>query len=273
MRSTSVAQFNVTRRRMFETSCRELCRSAYRFVFPPACPLCHGEVAATSCEVDGRLVTPVLCDRCSAEAIPPPGNRCQKCGVSIGQFIRSEKGCSTCRNLSYRFDCVIRLGLYDGLLREACIRGKSSHTQPISAALANLLWLNERVTLEAVKPDLVVPVPRYWTRRLTQSHHQAETISRVLSQRLQVPHARTLLHKTRLTPDQSELTAAQRRLNLRGAFSVWFGQRQVIGKTILLVDDILTTGTTVNECTKTLLNAGAKRVVVAAIAVVPPYRH
>jgi ComF family protein len=178
-----------------------------------------------------------------------------------------------CRHLKYRFEQVIRLGLYDGLLRDACIRGKSSHTQPISAALANVLWLNERAALETAQPDLVVPVPRFWTRRLTQAHHQAETISRVLSQRLRLPHARTLLHKTRLTPDQSELSAAQRKQNLRGAFSVWFGRPQIVGKTILLVDDILTTGTTANECAKTLLKAGAQKVIVAAIAIVPPYRH
>lgn len=264
---------SLTRQQKLRTLCRDFCRSAYRFVFPPACPLCHDEVDAASREVDGRLVTPVLCEGCSAEVIPPLGNRCLKCGIPIGPFIRSEEGCSTCRNLSYRFDRVIRLGIYDGLLRDACIRGKSSHTQPISAALANLLWLSERENLEAVRLDLVVPVPRFWTRRLTQSHHQAETISRVLAQRLQVPHARTLLHKTRLTPDQSELTASQRRKNLRGAFAVWFGHRQISGKTILLVDDILTTGTTANECAKTLLKAGAKRVVVATIAVVPPYRR
>ncbi len=273
MKAAAMKAGGLMRPRSLRTSCRELCRSAYRFVFPPACPLCHDEVDASSCEVDGRLVTPILCDRCSSEIILAPGNRCLRCGVSLGPYVSSEQGCSRCRNREFRFDQVIRLGAYDGLLREACIRGKSSHTQPVSAALANALWLSERATLEAVQPDLVVPVPRYWTRRLTQAHHQAETISRVLSQRLRVPHARTLLHKTRLTPDQSELTATQRKLNLRGAFSVWLGQRQVAAKTILLVDDILTTGTTANECAKTLLKAGAKRVIVAAIAVVPPYRR
>lgn len=255
------------------TVCRELCRSAYRFVFPPACPLCHDEVEATSREVDGRLVTPILCNDCSAEIIPSLSNRCLKCGVSIGPYVSSENGCPHCRNRGFRFERVIQLGDYAGLLRDACIRGKSTHTQPISAALANLLWLTRRETFDAIQSDLVVPVPRFWTRRLTQSHHQAETISRVLARRLQVPHARTLLHKTRMTPDQSELTASQRRLNLRGAFAVRFGKHQLADRTILLVDDILTTGTTANECTKAILKAGAKRVIVATIAVVPPYRR
>ena len=258
---------------MGRTLFRGLCRSAYRFVFPPACPLCRREMDSASCEVDRRLITPILCGDCSSEILPPPGNRCVRCGLSLGQYVRSEEGCPQCRSQRYRFDRVIRLGTYDGLLRDACIRGKSSHMQPVSAALANLLWLNERAALEAVQPDFVVPVPRYWTRRLTQEHHQAETVSRVLSRCLRVPHARTLLHKVRLTPDQSELTAAQRKQNLRGAFSVWFGRRKIAGKTILLVDDILTTGTTANECSRTLLDAGAKSVVVATLAVVPPLRR
>ncbi len=247
-----------------------LCRAAYSFVFPPCCPLCHREMDSGTRVLEGRLVTPILCDECSAALLPPPGNRCRRCGVPLGPYVRGEDGCPTCRPRQFRFDRVIRLGLYDSLLRDACIRGKSPHLQPLSAALANLLWLTERTELEAVLADFVVPVPRYWTRRISQEHHQAETVSRVLARHLRVPHARTLLHKVRLTPDQSDLTAAQRKRNLRHAFAVWFGRRKIAGKTILLVDDILTTGTTADECARVLLRAGAKRVVVATIAVVPP---
>ena len=274
MTATSTTTKRLMLQRSLGTSIRGLCRSAYRFVFPPTCPLCHNEVDSASCEVDHQFVTPILCESCSTEIIPPPGNRCLRCGVSLGPYVSSEQGCPMCQSQQYRFGRVIRLGTYEGLLRDACIRGKASHTQPVSAALANLLWLNERAAFEESQLDFVAPVPRYWTRRLTQEHHQAETVSRVLSRRLRVPHARTLLHKTRLTPDQSELTATQRKQNLRGAFSVsWFGRHKIEGKTILLVDDILTTGTTVNECSQTLLKAGARQVIVAAIAVVPPIRR
>lgn len=255
------------------TSLRDLCRAAYRFVFPPCCSLCHRDVDTATREVHGQFITPTLCEICAADVVPAGENRCRRCGLTVGPYARSEDGCPTCRPREFRFDQVIRLGVYDGLLRAACIRGKSPRMQPLSAALANQLWLTERSELESVRADFVVPVPRYWTRRILQEHHQAETLSRILAQHLRVPHARTLLHKVRLTPDQSDLTAAQRKQNLRHAFAIWFGRRKIAGKTILLVDDILTTGTTANECARVLLRAGAKRVVVATIAVVPPQRH
>ena len=254
-------------------SLRELSRAAFRFVFPPCCPLCHRDVDSATREVCGRAVRPTLCGICAAEVVPATANRCRRCGLPLGKYLRSEAGCATCRPLKFRFDQVIRLGLYDGLLRAACIRGKAPYMQPLSAALANQLWLAERSELESVQADFVVPVPRYWTRRILQEHHQAETLSRILAQHLRVPHARGLLHKVRLTPDQSDLTAGPRKQNLRHAFAVWFGRHKIAGKTILLVDDILTTGTTANECARVLLRAGAQRVVVAAIAVVSPHRQ
>ena len=65
---------------MGRTMIRGLSRSAYRFVFPPACPLCRREMDSASCEVDGRFVTPILCESCSDEILPPPGNRCVQIG-------------------------------------------------------------------------------------------------------------------------------------------------------------------------------------------------
>ena len=252
----------------------EVCRAAYRFVFPPCCPLCHGEQASGSLRIQGQFVTPVLCDDCAAEIVPPRENRCRRCGLSLGPFITSDDGCPSCVPRQFRFDRVIRLGTYDDFMRDACIRGKAPHMQPLSAALANLLWLTEQADFEAVGIDLVVPVPRHWTRRVLREHHQAETLSRVLAKRLKRPHVRTLLRKVRLTPDQSDLPAAQRKENLRKAFAVSFvGRRIIANKTVLLVDDILTTGTTANECARTLLQAGAKQVVVAVLAVVPAVRR
>jgi ComF family protein len=165
---------------------------------------------------------------------------------------------------------VIRLGLYDDTLRTACIRAKASHQFPLAAALANLMWLHERDDLDAEQIDVVLPVPRHWTKQLLRPHHAAETIARVLAWRLSKPPARGLLRKIKWTPDQSELSAADRKVNLKDAFAVRSRFRSLADKTVLLVDDILTTGTTANECSRVLLSAGAAKVIVAVIAVVPP---
>ncbi len=79
-----------------------------------------------------------------------------------------------------------------------------------------------------------------------------------------------MLRKIKWTPDQSDLTAANRKLNLKDAFAVRPRPRSLAGKAVLLVDDILTTGTTANECTRALLKAGVAKVIVVVVAVVPP---
>lgn len=244
-------------------------RAALHFVFPPSCPLCQADVAEHVDKSGRHAVSPMLCAKCLGDVSKPRGNRCRRCGLPVGPYVRSDQGCSKCVSHKFRFQQVIRFGLYDDALRLACIRAKGSTQFPLAAALANQLWLSERLDLEAAQVDVIAPVPCHWTRRMMRPHHAAETISRVLARRLNKPLKRGLLRKIRLTPDQSDLPAAQRRLNLKGAFAVRSPLQSVADKTVLLVDDILTTGTTASECARTLLRAGAKQVVVAVIAVVP----
>ncbi len=248
----------------------QLGRAAFRFVFPPSCPLCHRDVELHERVDLGRSIAPVLCDLCSADMLPPPSRCCLRCGLLVGPHALIDDGCPHCRSQKFRFRRVIRVGLYDNLLRTACIRAKGTTQSPLAAALANLMWLQEQEELDAERIDVIVPVPRHWTRRLVKPHHAAETISRVLARRLGKPHGRGLLRKIKWTPDQSDLTAAHRKLNLKEAFAVRSRPRLLVGKTVLLVDDILTTGTTANECTRALLHAGVAKVIVAVVAVVPP---
>lgn len=244
-------------------------RAALQFVFPSSCPLCHADVADHGGDPQRHTVSPMLCGLCLGDVHKLRENRCRKCGMPIGPYLPSDKGCPKCDSQKFRFQQVIRLGLYDGTLRHACIRAKATTQFPLAAALANLLWLSEKIDLQAAQVDLVAPVPCHWTRRLLRPHHAAETIARVLAWRMKKPLHRTLLRKRRLTPDQSTLGATQRRLNLREAFVVQPRPQLYANKTVLLVDDILTTGSTANECARTLLRAGAKQVIVAVIAVVP----
>ena len=119
-----------------------------------------------------------------------------------------------------------------------------------------------------MNPDFVVSVPQFRGHRLTRVHHSAETMAAVLAERLELPFRRTLLRKPHRTPDQSALPRTGRLKNLHKAFSL--RRNSVIaGQRVLLVDDILTTGTTASECARTLRDAGAALVGVAVMAVVP----
>ena len=119
--------------------------------------------------------------------------------------------------------------------------------------------------MKTIGIDVVAAIPRFWLQRLVRRHNAAETLASALAGRLGVRFRRSALVKTRKTPDQTELPPTRRRKNLRGAFKVYL-PRAVAGRTVLLVDDVLTTGTTANEASKVMRRAGAKRVLVAVLA-------
>jgi ComF family protein len=112
-------------------------------------------------------------------------------------------------------------------------------------------------------PDLLLPVPLYVGRLRQRSYNQALLLARALGGSWQLPVASRLLLRVRPTPPQIQLKAAQRRRNLRGAFAL---RRSLQGERVLLIDDVMTTGATARECSRTLLDGGAGEVAVAVLA-------
>src|SRR5262249_7787698 len=113
--------------------------------------------------------------------------------------------------------------------------------------------------------DVVIPVPQHWARRMYRPHHAAETLGAAWAGRLQVPLATHILRKCRWTRPQARLTPTERRVNLRGAFQAAPAAGLSVAA-VLLADDVMTTGSTAHEAAKTLVQAGAARVVVAVVA-------
>jgi ComF family protein len=183
----------------------------------------------------------------------------------VGPNLETSAGCVHCRSDRFAFERVIRLGVYYNRMRSACLQAKSRQGRPLTAAMADVLWEREKSSFLADAFDIVVPVPHHWTARLTSAHVMAETLAGVLSRRLQVPLGSHILAKVRRTPTQTSLTASRRRTNLRRAFRVQ-SHPDVEGRSVLLVDDVLTTGTTANKVSRVLKRAGAGRVVVAVVA-------
>ncbi len=126
----------------------------------------------------------------------------------------------------------------------------------LGARLAEAMPRNERI-------DAIVPMPIHWTRRLSRGFNQSELLARELSRHTGLP-VLTALQRTRRTRKQSDLTGAQRRRNVKGSFSA--SRNHVQGRRVLLVDDVLTTGSTVNEAAAELKRKGALRVAVLTVA-------
>ena len=118
-------------------------------------------------------------------------------------------------------------------------------------------------------PELLLPVPLHLKRLRQRGFNQAVLLGEVLAKEWQVPMARRLLKRTRWTEPQVNLTSKQRENNVRGAFELAHAEA-VKGKRVMLVDDVVTTGSTVQECAKVLKKGGAASVHVVTVARVPP---
>jgi ComF family protein len=173
--------------------------------------------------------------------------------------------CAHCAQRHFAFDSVARLGCYDGLLRTAVLRIKGGRHHGLALALGRLLAQTRGDELAAWRPDAVLAVPMHWSRRMWRGANSPDTIAQRLAARLGVPLASHVLVRRRRTAPQARLSPPRRRANVRGAFRVR-AHRDLPGARLLLVDDIMTTGATVDEAAKTLVRAGAGPVRVVVLA-------
>jgi ComF family protein len=165
------------------------------------------------------------------------------------------------------FEKATAFGAYDGELRELIHLLKYEQILPAAGVLGAMLADAVR-KLKLAEPVLVVPVPLHASKRRQRRFNQAELIARAALKKLSeknLEFAAKVLIRVKPTVSQIGLTRPQRRENMRGAFQVVHLNR-VKGSSILLVDDVLTTGTTASECARVLRKAGAEQVWVATVA-------
>jgi ComF family protein len=158
----------------------------------------------------------------------------------------------------------VALGVYQGALKEAVLQMKRPEGAALTVSMAELFWEARGAEIAALQPDLTVPIPMHWRRRMVRGASSPELIGEVLGRRLELPLARRLLTR-RHRPPQGSLTPPRRRQNLRGAMSLRWGHKPTATR-VLLVDDVLTTGATCSEAARVLRQAGVTEVVVAVLA-------
>jgi ComF family protein len=159
----------------------------------------------------------------------------------------------------------VAVGPYRDLLRQVVVRMKQAPQQITAYQMGRLLALRRRRGAALQDVDLVIPMPKYWWDRIRRGTNSAEWIARGIAGVLRAPLRQRVLIKTRATHKQSLLSESQRQRNVRGALSVR-RPAAVQGRRVLLVDDLMTTGSTLDEATRILLQAGAERVSVAVVA-------
>jgi ComF family protein len=238
-------------------------------LFPSNCRLCAEPLLAAS-------LLPV-CAECLASVRPLTGEYCVVCGQRLlSPYLHADSSpeaarCGLCRRAEMPFAQARAYGSYEGRLRELIHLLKFDRVRPAANALGKMLApvMASFVPEAGAAPLLVIPVPLHRTRLRERGFNHAELMARaackriVVGTRLKVEAG--ILERRRETPPQIGLTAHQRRANLRGAFGVRHPEA-VRDRTVLLVDDVMTTGATAAECARVLRRAGAKQVLVATVA-------
>ncbi len=232
-------------------------RALIDFFFPPRCPFC-GENRK---EEDPSGV----CPACLAQIRRVSSPRCPCCGIGFVSDRGEDHLCSDCLGETRHFAKARALAHYEGLLAETISRFKYRGDSRLGRPLGDLLAAYADPDFSFADYLLVIPVPLHSPRLRRRGFNQSLLLARRISRRHSLPLNFTALRRTRATAPQTELSAAERQKNIRGAFAV-ARQSDVAEKTILLVDDVFTTGATVTECAKVLLRAGAKRVDVLTLA-------
>jgi len=202
-----------------------------------------------------------VCSNCIREPQPLSAEFfCSTCRTPFqNSFPLDAQGrCPLCRAGLRGFDAAYSFGAYEGVLRELIHLYKYGKVRTLAAPLSGLL---AQALPRDEAFDAAVPVPLYWRRRLRRGFNQAELLARGLSRRTGIPVLK-VLRRLRQTPTQAGLSNSARRQNMARAFR----SRNVAGKCILLIDDVMTTGATAASCALALKQAGARRVALLTVA-------
>ncbi|NTW67273.1 MAG: ComF family protein [Nitrospirae bacterium] len=235
-----------------------LFKRALDLLLPAPCSFCRAPVADSG--------IPRFCSQCWLELSPVQGPVCPCCGRPFGSqeslAHSPEHECLTCRTDPPHFDQALAAGLFEGPLREAIHVYKYRPVRSLGKHLA--AWMAEQVRM-TVHLDLTMPVPLHRKRLRQRGFNQALILAHGISERFSVPLLYDNLMRLRSTRPQVELSGPERRSNVKGAFGL-VRPAEVRDKRILLIDDVFTTGATMNECAKVLKEAGAASVTVLTLA-------
>jgi ComF family protein len=216
-----------------------------------------------------------LCTRCGRNLPRIEGDACRRCGLPLGPYALDHDGswCAGCENLPFAgFRRAAAFGTYEGVLGRAIRQFKYRRRPHLVKELGRFLADRARDEFardgENSSADLVIPVPLHARRRRSRGFDQAELLAEPVAKALSLPLGSTVMERVVNTPTLTRQSREQRAETVKGAFAVR-KPREVAGKCVLLVDDVMTTGATCSECARVLKKAGAKEVLVCVLARTP----
>lgn len=226
-------------------------------VFPPHCMQCQ---AALSMRAPQQW-----CDECLRGLKGQSCAACLSCGAHLPQTSPFADGCAVCLKTRINFDAAISIGNYRGALQKVIREMKRASSESIAHQLGRVLaqCMGERAV--GIEADLIVPMPIHWWKKLKRGFNASSIIADGISAALKIPQRKSVLRYSRLTQKQGTLSTQARIKNVQGAIRVK-NPKSLVGRHIVLVDDVTTSCATANEATKALRKAGAKEVTLAVAA-------
>ncbi len=205
-----------------------------------------------------------LCDDCLQNIKWANGKLCRICGKMLEDWY-PVLVCAECAASERLFDAGISCFQYTDRERLLIKKFKYGGHGYMARKLAEIIF--DKITAVGYKFDIIIPVPMYYKKERERGYNQAELLSRFLGEYTGLPVVADCLFRIRETAPMNKLGSRDRKKNLDGAFAVDSERAHILdGSIVLLVDDIYTTGTTMNHCSMLLREAGAKRIVIAAVA-------
>ena len=227
------------------------------FLIPPACVACRQPLASHN----------ALCPVCwlQVDFIRPP--LCDRLGIPLPYGLETPMISARAAADPPAYNRARAVASHGGVMRELAHRLKYGDQQHVAPLLGRLLQDAGRDLLTDC--NLLIPIPLSRARLWRRGFNQAAVLAKALHRRTGVPHDPMLLERRRDTPSQVGLTREQRKDNMRGAFAIAEGRSgEVKGRHVLLIDDVITTGATVEAAARVLKRAGAARIDVLSLSLV-----
>ncbi len=234
-----------------------LARVFLDFVYPPVCLICKEVTQDQDLPEFFSKFKPSVCSNCWSSLEISEKPYCPECKTELTSLL--EDCCSS------QLKSVYALGIFDENFQELIhhfkYKGKISLGKAIGLRLADELKRQNPVEIACI-----IPVPLHKVRKRARGFNQSEILAEILGSELNLKVEKDILFRIKNTKDQTKLSEEERKQNVAGAFKVQDEQKILKDKKIILVDDVITTGATLNECAKILKQAGAREVLGVTIA-------
>ncbi|MBW1707891.1 MAG: ComF family protein [Deltaproteobacteria bacterium] len=240
-----------------------LIRELTDIIYPPRCVAC-GEFLWKAPLIRGDN-GPLFCPACMARLHPVSSPLCPICGIPFDTYTGDDHPCEDCLRKRPWYDSAVAPFLYQGPVLEAVHRLKYRLDGFVADSLGPMLSRFTRQWIRGHGGLLIMPVPLHPKRVRERGFNQSLLLARHVAGELRAELDFLSLRRVKYTLPQTRLSKEERKKNVRGAFQLK-NPRAVRGKTVLLIDDVITTGNTLNQCARVLKRGGAEKVSCVALA-------